>query len=356
MIASETIESSLQSAPAADIGLVEAIIGASRECVLLIDRNTRIVTANAAARTTFGRDASDVLQNRLTELIRDPELHIAIIKALDHSIASEIHIEIIGTDTRNYDVYVSAAVIGGEQYAIAVFYDITRLEKLERVRQEFLSNISHELRTPLTSILAFVETLEDGAIDDSQNKRKFLGVIRRNAERMSALISDILELSLIESGKVTIEKRNIHASSIVDDIFTSLSSKARARSVKLENLVPPEATVCADSARLEQMLTNLIDNAIKFNRAGGSVTVELRPTDETSILSVSDTGEGILPEHQTRIFERFYRADRSRAREVGGTGLGLSIVKHLARLHGGEVRVSSRLTEGSLFSIELPAK
>ena len=356
MIARDTIEASLQPVPSADIGLVEAIISASRECVLLIDRSTRIVAANAAARTTFAKDAANVLQSRLTELIRDPELHVATVKALESGIASEIQVEIIGADTRNYDVYVSAAEIGSEQHAIAVFYDITRLEKLERVRQEFLSNISHELRTPLTSILAFVETLEDGAIDDGQNNRKFLGVIRRNAERMNALISDILELSLIESGKVTIEKRDIHAASIVDDIFTALSSKAQPRNITLENLIPSEATVFADSARLEQMLTNLIDNGIKFNRTGGSVTVELKPTDETSILSVSDTGEGILPEHQTRIFERFYRADRSRAREVGGTGLGLSIVKHLARLHGGEVRVSSRLTEGSVFSIELPER
>ena len=354
MIATDTIESTLQSVPGADIGLVAAIIDASRECILLIDRSTRIVAANAAARTTFARDAADVLQSRLTELIRDPELHVAIVKAVEHGIASETHVEIIGADTRNYDVYVSAAEIGSEQHAIAVFYDITRLEKLERVRQEFLSNISHELRTPLTSILAFVETLEDGAIDDGENNRKFLGVIRRNAERMNALISDILELSLIESGKVSIEKQHIHPSSIVDDIFASLSSKARDRSVRLENLIPPKATVFADSARLEQMLTNLIDNGIKFNRAGGSVTVALEPMDMSRILSVADTGEGILPEHQTRIFERFYRADRSRAREVGGTGLGLSIVKHLARLHGGEVRVSSRLTEGSVFFVELP--
>ena len=356
MIATDTIMSSPKSMPGADIGLVAAIIDASRECVLLIDRSTRIVAANAAARTTFARDTADVLQSRLTELIRDPELHVAIRKALEHGIASEIHVEIIGANTRNYDVYVSVAEIGTEQHAIAVFYDITRLEKLERVRQEFLSNISHELRTPLTSILAFVETLEDGAIDDGQNNRKFLGVIRRNAERMNALISDILELSLIESGKVTIEKRDIHAASIVDDIYTSLSSKAQVRSVTLENLIPSEATVFADSARLEQMLTNLIDNGIKFNRAGGSVTVALEPRDDTRILTVSDTGEGILPEHQTRIFERFYRADRSRAREVGGTGLGLSIVKHLARLHGGEVRVNSRLTEGTVFSIELPQR
>jgi two-component system, OmpR family, phosphate regulon sensor histidine kinase PhoR len=354
MISTETIETNLQRAPVADGELVDAIIGASRECILLIGRSTRIVAANAAAQATFGRDVTDILQSRLTELIRDPELHLSIVRALEHGLTSEIHVEMIGSETRNYDVYISAAEIGAEQHAIAVFYDITRVEKLERVRQEFLSNISHELRTPLTSILAFVETLEDGAIDDSENSRKFLSVIRRNAERMNALISDILELSLIESGKVTIEKRQIHASSIVDDIFTSLSSKAKMRNVTLENLIAPETTVFADSARLEQMLTNLIDNGIKFNRAGGVVTVGFDTGDKTSVITVSDTGEGILPEHQNRIFERFYRADRSRAREVGGTGLGLAIVKHLARLHGGEVRVNSRLTEGTVFSIELP--
>jgi len=354
MIAAETIEANLQTVPVADMGLVDAIIGASRECILVIDRSTRIVAANAAAQATFGRDVRDILQSRLTELIRDPELHRSTVRALEHGSTSEIHVEMIGTETRNYDVYISPAEVRAEQHAIAVFYDITRVEKLERVRQEFLSNISHELRTPLTSILAFVETLEDGAIDDSENSRKFLSVIRRNAERMNALISDILELSLIESGKVTIEKRHIHASSIVDDIFTSLSSKAKSRNVTLENFIAPETTVFSDSARLEQMLTNLIDNGIKFNRVGGSVTVEFEPGDETSVVTVSDTGEGILPEHQNRIFERFYRADRSRAREVGGTGLGLAIVKHLARLHGGEVRVSSRLTEGTAFSIELP--
>jgi len=354
MISRETIGSNDVPVLKADMGLVDAIIGASRECVLLIERTTNIVAANTAAEATFGRKTADVLGSRLTELIRDPELHVAILGALDDGVASEIQVEIIGTDTRNYDVYVSAAEIDGQQHAIAIFYDITRIEKLERVRQQFLSNISHELRTPLTSILAFVETLEDGAIDDKDNNRKFLGVIRRNAERMSALIQDILELSLIESGNVAIEKRHIHAGTIVDDIFATLSSKAKTRDVTVENLIPKEATVFADSARLEQMLTNLIDNGIKFNRAGGSVTVEFEETDGGRIIRVSDTGEGILPEHQPRIFERFYRADRSRTREVGGTGLGLAIVKHLARLHGGEVRVSSRLTEGTVFSIELP--
>jgi two-component system phosphate regulon sensor histidine kinase PhoR len=225
---------------------------------------------------------------------------------------------------------------------------------LENVRQEFLSNISHELRTPLTSIMAFVETLEDGAIDDVENNLRFLGVIRRNAERMRHLIDDILELSSIESGKITIQPKSCHLVNLIDEVFTNLSNKAAERKIKLLNQVPKETTVFADAVRLEQMLTNLIDNAVKFNREAGTVTVSYGAKEGKDVISVADTGEGISGEHLQRLFERFYRADRARSREVGGTGLGLAIVKHLARLHGGEVSVNSVPGRGAVFSIELP--
>jgi two-component system phosphate regulon sensor histidine kinase PhoR len=338
----------------ADGELLDSVINALREPVLVVDKTTRIIAANEAASLAFARGAEKLGSRRLSEAIRDVELHSAVLRTIENNETIQTQLELLGIDTRNYDTTVSPLELVGEPHAIVVFYDITRLEKLERVRQEFLSNISHELRTPLTSILAFVETLEDGAIDDKDNNRHFLSVIRRNAERMHALIADILELSLIESGKVSIEKRPVRAAAIVDEIFTSLSGKAIARGIALRNHISADAHVFADPARLEQMLTNLIDNAIKFNRQDGAVTVQLNPKGGNSLISVSDTGEGILPEHQHRIFERFFRADRSRTREVGGTGLGLAIVKHLAKLHGGEVSVSSRLTEGSVFSIELP--
>jgi two-component system phosphate regulon sensor histidine kinase PhoR len=340
----------------ADGVLLDSVINALREPILVVDKTTRIIAANEAARLAFARGPEQVASRRLSEAIRDVDLHSAVLRTIEKKETINTQLELRGIDTRNYDTTVSPLDLGGEPHAIAVFYDITRLEKLERVRQEFLSNISHELRTPLTSILAFVETLEDGAIDDKDHNRHFLSVIRRNAERMHALIADILELSLIESGKVSIEKRPVRASAIVDEIFTSLSGKAAARGIELRNHVASDAQVLADGARLEQMLTNLIDNAIKFNRQDGAVTVELDERGDNTIISVTDTGEGILPEHQHRIFERLFRADRSRAREVGGTGLGLAIVKHLAKLHGGEVSVCSRLTEGSVFSIELPSK
>jgi len=353
MIETKNTGNGLQTA---EDGLLEAMLNASRESVLLVDGATRIVASNSAARHAFSRGGSKLEQLRLTEIIRDAELHSAIRNALDRGETTELQFEIVGIEPRNYDVLISPIALSGERHAISVFYDITRIEKLERVRQQFLSNISHELRTPLTSILAFVETLEDGAIDDRENNRRFLATIRRNAERMHALISDILELSLIESGKVTIEKRQVRIANIVDEIYASLSSKAEKRGVTLSNEVAPDAFVFADAARLEQMLTNLIDNAIKFNRAEGSVSVSAHSEAGRVRITVADTGEGILPEHQHRVFERFYRADRSRAREVGGTGLGLAIVKHLARLHGGEVDVRSQLSEGTVFSIEFPAE
>ncbi len=179
-------------------------------------------------------------------------------------------------------------------------------------------------------------------------------MIRRNAERMHELIADILELSMIESGNVSIQTKPLRLAGLVDEVFTALSSKAAEREVSLVNRISPDARAIADPVRLEQMLTNLVDNAIKFNRRGGSVVVTAVESDEKASIAVTDTGEGILPDHLPRVFERFYRADRGRTREVGGTGLGLAIVKHLARLHGGEVSVTSTPSHGTTFTIELP--
>jgi two-component system phosphate regulon sensor histidine kinase PhoR len=261
-----------------------------------------------------------------------------------------------GIERRKYNVHIAPIALGATKGAIGFFYDITKVEHLENVRQEFLSNISHELRTPLTSIIAFVETLEDGAIEDSKNNLRFLGVIRKNAERMHRLIDDISELSLIESGRVRVEIKPKHPSPLVEEIFTNLSAKAKDRNIELINEIPEDVAVFADATRLEQMLTNLIDNAIKFNREGGSVTVSHTRKETSDLIAIADAGEGISNEHLQRIFERFYRTDRARSREIGGTGLGLAIVKHLARLHGGEVSVASTLGQGTTFTIELPGK
>jgi two-component system phosphate regulon sensor histidine kinase PhoR len=173
---------------------------------------------------------------------------------------------------------------------------------------------------------------------------------------MHHLIDDILELSFIESGGIALAPKSVNLHSLIEEIFTNLSGKAKQQRVRLKNEVPKETFVFADAVRLEQMLTNLVDNAVKFNVRAGGVTVGFARKDERDIISVSDTGEGISSEHLQRIFERFYRTDRARSREIGGTGLGLAIVKHLARLHGGEVSVASNPGKGSIFSVELPSK
>ncbi len=326
-----------------------------RESVLVISEDTRILASNNAAYNSFARKNGALEEKRLSEVIRDLNLHEAFRKALENNEFSDLKLEILGTEKRKYEVHIAPIELDNKKSAIGVFYDITQIEHLEKVRQEFFSNISHELRTPLTSILAFVETLEDGAIEDEANNRRFLTVIRRNAERMHRLIDDILELSSIESGGISIQPKLISLANPVKEVFTSLSNKAAEFKVDLVSEISPETQVFADVVRLEQMLTNLIDNAVKFNREGGSVTVSYRQNGTTDLISVSDTGEGISNEHLQRIFERFYRTDRARSREIGGTGLGLAIVKHLAKLHGGEISVSSTIGKGSTFYIELPA-
>lgn len=259
-----------------------------------------------------------------------------------------------------------------------MFIDVTRIERLEQIRQEFLSNVSHELRTPLTAILAFVETLETGAIDDIESSQRFLSIIRKNAARMQDLIDDILELSAIEAGNVQVRAEQVELYPIVNDVISSLAAKRAAQDIAVINAVARDVMVYADARRLEQMLTNLVENAIKFNRASGQVKIKYESRDrssepgtkdeKTSVrtnehtgetenrdkIIVEDTGEGIPAQHLERLFERFYRVDRARSREMGGTGLGLAIVKHLARAHGGEVTVTSELGKGSTFTIELP--
>jgi two-component system phosphate regulon sensor histidine kinase PhoR len=334
---------------------LRSLLEAMSDPVLVVDRATRIVAVNSAAVDTFARRSADLESLRLTEVVRDTAVHQAAVYALSRGTASELRLEYVGPGRRAFRVRVRPVNLDDRSSALVVFEDLTQIERLERVRQEFLSNISHELRTPLTSIIAFVETLEDGSIDDPQNNRRFLEVIRRNAERMKLLIADVLELSMIESGSVSIHPGRIDLRRMVGESLSTLSAKAADREVTLVNNVEAATEVIADPGRLEQMLINLIDNGIKFNRPGGSVTVSHSRAGSSDLISITDTGEGIMPDHLERIFERLYRGDRGRTREVGGTGLGLAIVKHLARLHGGEVSVSSSLGEGATFVIELPA-
>lgn len=347
-------DNQLTSAPDSSAELLAATINEMREGLLVIDADMRVLASNRAARLLLSNVEPSITSRRLTELTRNPAIYDAFLDGVRGTERAGVEVETFGPERRVFDLRVvplrARGVVTG---AVGVFFDVTRLERLEVVRQEFLSNVSHELRTPLTSIMALSETLEVGAIDDPENNRRFLSIIQKNAARMHRLIDDILELSAIEAGNVKIKPELVQLRPLVEDVVGTLATTAAARNISIRNLVPAESEVFADPHRLLQMLTNLIDNAVKFNREGGTVSISFSRNDRDRI-SVEDNGEGIPSHHLDRLFERFYRVDRARSRELGGTGLGLAIVKHLARSHGGEVSVTSRFGEGTQFKIELP--
>jgi two-component system phosphate regulon sensor histidine kinase PhoR len=338
--------------------LLTATINEMREGLLMIDEEMRVVAWNRAARSLFSDIADSIDRRRLTEVTRNPAIYDAFLDAVRGKERAGVKVETFGPERRVFDLRVVPLHSANGQApsgAVGVFFDVTRLERLELVRQEFLSNVSHELRTPLTSIIALAETLEAGAIEDDENNRRFLSIIQKNAARMHRLIDDILELSAIEAGNVKVTPEVVHLHPLVEEVVGSLSTAATLRKVALRNVVAPDASVFADPHRLVQMLTNLVDNAIKFNREGGEVMIK-HERGARDRIHVEDTGEGIPAHHVDRLFERFYRVDRARSRELGGTGLGLAIVKHLVRAHGGEVTVDSRFGEGTRFTIELPVE
>jgi two-component system phosphate regulon sensor histidine kinase PhoR len=343
--------------------LFEATMGSMREGLLVVNKDMRVVASNPAAHKLFNASLTKIQSQRLTELTRNPAIYGAFLDGLKGVEVSGVKVETHGPERQVFDLRV--VPIGnvngnGAQGALGVFFDVTRTERLELVRQEFLSNVSHELRTPLTAIIAFVETLESGANEDPESAQRFLAIIRKNASRMHELIDDILELTAIEGGNVQLRAGPVDLHVLVGDICASLATQAGPQKITLKNNVAPGTSVYADVRRLEQMLTNLIENGIKFSHENGTVTISHRSAeyDQTGRdeIIVEDDGDGIAAQHLERVFERFYRVDRARSRELGGTGLGLAIVKHLALLHGGEVSVTSELGKGSQFTIHLPKK
>jgi len=332
--------------------LLDVALNEMREGVVVIDTDMRVVAFNRAARSLF--TSRDPMRARLTELTRNPAIYDAFLDAVQGKERDGVRVETYGNGHKVFDLRVvplRSASGGNVAGAVGVFFDISRLERLEIVRQEFLANVSHELRTPLTSILASAETLESSTDNNATSNQRFLSIIHKNAARMQRLINDLLELSAIENLTVDVERIKLYP--LVEDAVNTLSVAAAERKVKVRNLVAKQAEVSADPHRLMQMLTNLVDNAIKFNREGGTVTID-HESGGNDVIRVADSGEGIPAQHLDRLFERFYRVDRARSRNLGGTGLGLAIVKHLARAHGGDVSVTSRLGEGSEFKIQLP--
>ena len=333
----------------------EALLNSIPEGVLLLDKEGRITSNNEALVQMFG--VGRALKGKmLLEVFRLHALIDLVRDVTQSGQARELELSVPGLHQRFFEVNGSMLRQSEGQGVILTFHEITRLKHLENMRKEFVANVSHELRTPLTLIKGFAETLLDGADEDPEAARRFLNTIQRHADRLALIIDDLLTISHLESGQVVLEKQNHRLQPLVDRLRADLQSRAEAREVTIENRISPDVSVFADLQRVQQVLTNLLDNAIKYGRKNGHVLVSARSHEDMVQITVADDGPGIPEDALERVFERFYRVDKARSREQGGTGLGLSIVKHIVLSHGGRVWAESKLEQGSQFHFTLPAE
>jgi two-component system phosphate regulon sensor histidine kinase PhoR len=333
-----------------------AILTALDDGVLAVDHQGTVVLANA--RLVEAMDLVAPVGRHYLEVVRQSEIGLLIEDVLRSGERCQNEVELL----RLGRVYAITGVPfpGAEATphgAVLTFNDATERHRVERIRRDFVANASHELRTPLTSIRGFVEALEDGAIAQPATAARFLAKVRTHADRMSALVDDLLELSRIEQGESTPEWAAIRPQDVVEEIVASFEDVAARKQISLTARDRGAPTVVSDPDRLRRILENLVDNAVKYTPEGGRVEITAAAgPDGAARIDVSDDGPGIAPEHLGRIFERFYRVDKARSRELGGTGLGLSIVKHLAEGMGASVSVESDLGRGSRFTVLLPAE
>lgn len=335
---------------------MSAVLGGMVEGVVALDSDMRIIFANDAAGQYLGFSPSHATGQLLLTIVRDEELHRTVENVLSSKGVVETRIDNFGPQKAVF--VVVATPLPGEPCpgVVVVFDDVTERRKLESLRQEFVANVSHELKTPLSSIKAYSETLREGAINDEKNNLLFVTRIEEQATRLQQLIMDLLSIARIESGQQTFEADDVNVLSVIKPIVEHHEATAEAKNVHLVVDVDDHTPLFAriDEEALRQILDNLIDNAIKYTAADGIVKLRLDLENDFLTLHVIDTGIGIETEKQSRLFERFYRVDKARSRELGGTGLGLSIVKHLAQFFGGSVGVSSEFGKGSDFWVKLP--
>jgi two-component system phosphate regulon sensor histidine kinase PhoR len=339
---------------------LQATLSSMSEGVLAFDSEQRVISLNDEAARLLEVDPAEARQHTIQEVVRNPALQRFVGDALAgrglieadlilHVARQERHVQAHGTVLREAE----GAGIG----AVVVLNDITRLRRLEQVRREFVANVSHEIRTPVTSIKGFAETLLDGADENEADRLRFLTIISQQADRLAALVDDLLSLSRLEQEAeeptLPIEEADLCGPLQVAVDFCGL--KASSKGVQLSATCPEDLRARIDQSLIERAVVNLIDNAIKYSEWGGHIDVRGRVGDGEVVISVRDEGCGIAAEHLPRLFERFYRVDKARSREMGGTGLGLAIVKHVAQVHNGWVTVESTPGRGSTFEIHLPA-
>ncbi|MDR5683759.1 MAG: ATP-binding protein [Armatimonadota bacterium] len=332
---------------------LEAVLAGIRDAVVAVGPDQTVLLFNGAAREMLGL-GDDVVGKKATAAIRNPTLVSLLQAAADGRVQSE-EVELDGTG-RVVEVTCSPirATGGLPAGAVAVVRDVTELRRSERLRRELVANVSHELRTPLTSIKGFVETLLGGAMRDERNSRRFLEIIESEANRLVKMVDDLMELSRLESKGVTFETRPVDLAEACAAVAARHQPRAEQAGVRLVCEASDPTVVVADPDRVEQILTNLVDNALKFTSEGGEIRVRLSRQGTEAVVAVCDDGRGIPPDDLPRIFERFYRVDRSRTRGSGGSGLGLAIARHLVEMQGGRIWAVSQPGRGSVFSFALP--
>ncbi|MEZ4530081.1 MAG: ATP-binding protein [Thermomicrobiales bacterium] len=331
---------------------VEAIFDGLQDGIMLVDGQEQVIAANGRAAELLGRSGDVESGQRLVVLARDYEL-VDQFREVMRSGERQVRTVHLSLSERFIDISVMPVETGGERFGLVVLRDVTDLRRLELVRREFVANVSHELKTPLASIRALADTLEAGAIDDPAVSGEFLGRIVFEVDRLNALVEELLDLGRLESGRLALDYRAILPQDLIERTVDRLRHQIETAGLTIETDAtdaPNAATI--DDARIEQVLINLIQNAVKFTPAGGSITVRAAERDNLLQIEVIDTGVGIHDDELPRLFERFYKSDR--ARRSSGTGLGLAIAKHIVLTHGGRISVKSTLGRGSVFTVELP--
>jgi two-component system phosphate regulon sensor histidine kinase PhoR len=339
---------------------VATIINSMSSGLIAVDREMHIIMINPIAYRLFDTaEKPNQAGIPLVQVIRNRQLNDLLLKTVMENEITHQEIYLYQGGKRILSLHASPIYPEGghdvNSGALAFIDDITQLRKLEEMRTEFVSNVTHELKTPLTSIQGFVETLKTGAVNDPKVAGKFLDIIDIEADRLRMLINDILSLSEIENIKQDNEKQLFELFPLAEEVESMLANAAQDKGISINLQINPDLRLEANRHRIKQLLINLMDNAIKYNKPGGNVTVSAHVIGNSVEIHVRDTGIGIPENHTDRIFERFYRVDKGRSREMGGTGLGLSIVKHIAQLYGGSVHVVSEEGKGSDFIVKLPA-
>jgi two-component system phosphate regulon sensor histidine kinase PhoR len=334
------------------LAVLRAVIDGMAEGVWITSEDGTVIEHNNALKE-FLYTGREIVGHRPHDLVKSPPLELAVRKACEEGHSSRLELSVDGVRHFVLSVHVSplGRELGGSS---AVFFDVTELRRLEKVRKDFVANVSHELRTPITAIRGYAETLLSGALQDIAAAPKMVDIIHRQSERLSELVEDILELSRLESRQIQLSEKPVDIHEATQRALEAVRPKARLRGTAIEVNLKPGVFVVGDQRAVEQVVLNLVDNAVKYSPPNGRVEVSAGVRDGLVELRIRDDGPGIEARHLPRIFERFYRVDKGRSREMGGTGLGLSIVKHLVTTMKGDVRCESVPGHGSTFFVELP--